>query len=360
MPAFNLPPPLPHSVYRRARPTCSLLPPNQKSTASSALDDIEPSFKLNAVAEALARSGDHDGTMRVISEMNSANIPLGTPTLTSIIDSVVPNHQALQSIFRLVPPPGYATITLPPPSQPLPSSPDPTRLKDLSFAGAFLTILSTSLSVELLEPAVFHHPAPEATTTLVLLASAMVFDRYASNASLWSTISLGLRRIFSEDPVRSARIDAAYFMLAYLMGLPWVCFQPDTAQILSHHGAARVPTHSGVSEKSAKSRRPFIDDATIDLYLVWLVAGVAAESIMDGLLIRSDFANARLLLRRSRSSADTTVRIKDIDRRVRMAFSVAEQLLRRHSKLHDRLSEGMLQGFSVGQCVALMIEEFDS
>lgn len=358
MVAFH-PPALP--LRRRARrspfpATCQLSP----SASSSALDDVAPSVKLNAVAAALARRRDYTGALRVVREMSTAGVSLDPPALTAIVDSAVPAPAALASLLRAAAPAGYAARTIPStiPAEQRPI--DPARAADLSLAVSFLVVVSGAVSAEVLEPPLVHHPANEATSILLLLFAGLLFDRYAAAAVTWRRISSGLARIFADDPVRSARVDAAHFLIAYLFGLPWMCFRPDPKQIIKFHSRRGGEQDQGGATLGVNG----IMDEEIDMYLVWLVAGVAIEDQMDGMLIESDLRGARALLRtvsrarrKNASGRNIVAGVRD-EERIRLAIAHAKDMLQQNGKVHSGVTERMLKGGSVGDCVAVVVNSF--
>jgi hypothetical protein len=250
--------------------------------------------------------------------------------------------------------------------------PDAQRGTDIGLAVTFLTVVGSAFSAEFIEPLVLHHAANEATTVLMVVAGGLAFDRFASAGDLWNMVTSGLDRLMTDDPAREARVDAACFLIAYLLGLPFAPFRPDVQQVLNVHASLRPLTRplSSSRRKSAadtelsipqrdvpvsKNRLergvvPPLDDKVIDLYLVWLLAGVAAESMMDGILVESDAARARTLLRKVTGRADES--------RLVTAYAVGRRLLTRHQVVHAKLAENMLSGLSAGECITLLDREF--
>lgn len=278
-----------------------------------------------------------------------------------------------------------------------PVIPDAGRRLDMGLAVGFLTIVGTSVGAEVVEPVFLHHSAPEATAVLMMTAGGFFFDRYASAGHWWNRVSAGMDRLLSHDPVREAHVESAHFLTAYLLGLPCAPFRPNVRQLLKLHGigigkkkrsyrqrseAAQEAAGSGVAGNleqaavgevpqvsassagalssnsdvsggtngaAAGAAKPDMSDAQIDSYLVWLLSGVAAESMLDGVLVESDPAWARELLRAV---------AKPDESRILAAYTRACELLKRHQVAHSSLGESMLGGLSAGDCVSLLESKF--
>ena len=343
-------------VHQQAR-TCT----KPKWTAS-AFDELPPSLKLNAVAEAVARKRDYKSTDRLLSEMSSSGVKLEQSALTAIIDSATRSPEHLASFLLKINPSGYNS-SFPSIQQASPNYiVDPERFVDISFASGFLGVVGTCVSAEILEPPLVHHSADEATTVLILVLSALAFDRYAASAVTWTRIQAGLVRLFANDPARESHVDAACFLVAYLLGLPWVCFRPDVSQVVKwldrYYGNKQVENLSESNEGlQRKSWGP--DSGTeLDKYLVWLVSGVAAEDKIDGRLITSAVRPAHEFLRRARARCGTEItgKASEADKKIGIAIAQAKDLLKKNQRVHEVLANNMLQGKSVGQCVALVAE----
>lgn len=306
-------------------------------SASSALDDVSPSVKLSAVAEALARRRDYPGALRILQEMSTTGVSLDTHTLCAIVDATVSSPSSLAKILSHLPPPGFASssveqISCHPAAAPF----DPSRATDLSLGMSFLVVVGGAIAVEVVEPAIWHHSANEATSILIMVMAALIYDRYGGGrGNVWNSVVKGLGRLFVDDPVRKVRVDAAHFLLAYLLGVPWICFRPNPAQLIREYGAR------GISE------------VDLDRYLVWSLAGVAVEDHLDGRLIESSLSGARTLLKkigaRPRGSAEE---------QINMAVAQAKELLRIHEKTYSVVVACMLNGGSVGDCLSAIANQF--
>ena len=351
---------LPYQKNRWARQqprTCS----KPKWTAS-AFDELPPSLKLNAVAEAVARKRDHTATDRLLSEMSSSGVKLEQSALTAIIDSATRSPEHLASFLLKINPSGYNSSFPSIQQEKSNNKIDPERLVDISFAGGFLGVVGTCVTAEILEPPIVHHSADEATTVLILVLSALAFDRYAASAITWTRIQAGLARLFANDPSRESYVDAACFLVAYLLGLPWVCFRPDVAQVVKwldrYYGNKEVSKSSESNEESQQKRWSSDSGTEVNKYLIWLVSGVAAEDKIDGRLITSAVHPAYEFLRRARvrGGTDVTGKAGEADKRISIAIAQAKDLLKKNQHVHEMLANNMLQGKSVGECVALVSE----
>lgn len=322
----------------------------------SALDALPTGVKLNAVAESLARQGDLSGTLSLLRSMEEGaegEVRLSGAALTSIVDllagaSLAPRELAseLWRALRLREAPGFGVEKKRPMRAPE-SLPDSGRAVRVLSAGAVVGTLGGAALTEIVEPLVTHHAAYEAHTVLFALLAAALYDRYAASARGWAFVADGLSRVFSDDPARAARVEAAHFLVAYVLGLPWVCLAPDERAIEAVIGTS----DSGFSLKAN-------DDAAINAVLVWMLAGAAAEAAIDGALIESDTAGPYRLLRTLRKGG--TKRGKRDRDRVGAAYATAVVLLNEYTDTLEALATKMLRGESAGECVAFLGSTFNS
>lgn len=390
------------------------------SASESTLNSVSKSFKLNAVAESLARSRNVPGALATTAELQQEGEPVYPRTVSAIVDAIAssPGPKAVLSLHQLFQhsrPNGFGeaiefTNNFQQPEQhptiqerklgnvsisteadndkPCSANadmqsngssiPDTNRATEMGLAGAFLTVVGTAVSAEIFEPVLWHHSADEATTVLMMVVGGLVFDRFATAGQVWLKLSRGFDRWFASDPVRDAKVDAAYFMVSYLLGIPCVPFRPDVSQVLRLHSTGRPSSRRrkvkqggdgptlgtdvdkqpddatphkqykiGHLDKTAKM--PPLNNGMIRSYTAWMLAGVAMESIIDGILVESSTSPARALLR-----ATGNLNENSIER----AFVTAVRLLTVHQVAHRKLWESMLDGLSAGECVALLDNEF--
>jgi hypothetical protein len=309
----------------------------------SVLDAVPDALKLNAVAESLARSRDVCAALAVAQELRALGEQVRPRTLAALVDGIAarPGADAAKSLgkaFDAARPNGFGQAaetstafiaafasrkqiaSMNGPSAPADDDdsalPDASRRVDMGLAGAFLAVIGTSLSAEVLEPLFLHHSATEATTMLLLLMGGLAFDRFSAGGATWTRLSAGIDTLLSDDPAREARVEAAYFLVAYLLGLSCAPFQPDVRQILKLHSQdVSVPTNS--------KPPPPLEDTVVNTYLVWLLAGIAAEAMIDGKLVESDTGRARDLLQAiSRRRMGSVGKAAD-DERIRAAYASA-------------------------------------
>lgn len=385
-----------------AQPTAAT--PTVADLSPSALDSLPEPLKLNAVAESLARSRDVSAALDVAAELERCGAALEPRARAAIVDAIAssPGPSAAHRIAQLFaksPPRGFGKIDVTPVRAKHPVGgeqdsggevlPDDGRRVDMTLAASFLAVVGSAVSAEVIEPLFLHHAATEATTVLLLVMGGLAFDRFAAAGVWWNRLTAGMERLLSEDPAREASVEAAFFLVAYLLGLPCAPFRPNVPQLLKlHAGPAKPQTMTTQLEAKRRKQRkhkrlngqerspspanhpteprdnvtltseklanptlqlPPLDDNAVDRYLVWLMAGVAAEAMMDGLLVESDAARARALLRAVGGSGT--------DARLSTAYATARKLLTRYQVLHTKLAQSMLEGLSAGECINLVDRE---
>lgn len=271
-----------------------------------------------------------------------------------------------------------AAAAAPPPGAViLPELPDRGRAAELVAGTIFLATTLTALSAEVLEPLLAHHGANDATGFLLLLGGIAAADRYLRGGVAGAAVLGGLQRLLAEDPVRETRVEAAFFLAAYALGLPWVCYRPNAVEAVRFFPvlAAGEEAAGGidVGGLGGGPGEPPQRLTLLDRYLVWLMAGAAAEVAIDGRLIEANIGRGRDVLRRlsgvpgadtdppvspdgeARSaSAVSAARRAREDVRLRWAVAEATTLLSRHSATYDGLVNKMLDGASAGECAAFV------
>lgn len=329
---------------------CEAKPPSK----TPALDSLSPSIKLNSLIDTMARKNDRASALSLLNELQDTGEALERPALISLVNSFVGAPDELEHVLQTVYPDGYSSrsaLSLPINMSQVSSASssisdtdiDPDKTVDMSMATAFVGVVGSAISVEVVEPVVWHHSADEATTVLVLLILGLAYDRYAGSSSLWRRVQRGFIRLFRDDPIRTAQVDSACFLAAYVLGLPWMFFKPDGARVAKW-----------IAKKEATARRQ--GQASLDLTdliekcVVWLVVGVSVEQDLDGMLIESDLSFARDLLRKRKRKR------QELNKALSVGLERAKFLLQEYEDLHRALSDKMLHGATVGECLAMMVD----
>ncbi|PXF43345.1 hypothetical protein BWQ96_06908 [Gracilariopsis chorda] len=298
----------------------------------------------------MARKYDRASTFKLVSELNQTGGILERASLTSVINAFVPAPGELEQILSTVVPNGYGIHS----KEVVRSAKsggegstageysadlkvDEQKKMDVALAVGFVGVVGSALSVEVVEPVVWHHSADEATLVLSLLLLALMYDRYVASSVTWRRVQRGFTRLFRDDPVRSSRVDAACFLSAYVLGLPWICFRPDGHRVADWIEERRNHEMLNVEEMAERC-------------LVWLVSGVVVEIDIDGMLIESDLGFAYELVRRC---GDWSGRKEAVG----AAIQRAKGLLEQYDGVYEKVCGAMLRGSSVGECVALVAEE---
>lgn len=273
-----------------------------------------------------------------------------------------------------------AAAAAPPPGAViLPELPDRGRAAELVAGTIFLATTLTALTAEVLEPLLMHHSASDATGFLLLLGGIAAADRYLRGGTAGAAVLGGLQRLLAEDPVRETRVEAAFFLSAYALGLPWVCYRPNAVEavrffpVLAAGEKAAGGVIGGGLGGPGEGPSSLSSLSLLDRYLVWLMAGAAAEVAIDGRLIEANIGRGRDVLRRlsgvpgadtdppvppggearSASAASAARRARE-DVRLRWAVAEATTLLSRHGATYDGLVNKMLDGASAGECAAFV------
>jgi hypothetical protein len=151
-----------------------------------------------------------------------------------------------------------------------------------------------------------------------------------------------MNRLFLRDPEREARVQAATFLAAYVLGLPCFCFSPNVLEALR---MSELQELSDVMQSRSGLHR----------LLVYLLAPVAAEEARHMQLIASDPRQARALVQIFRERN----RDADVDEAAMLswAFQEARTLLTSNSRALDLLRKRMESGgATVGDCVSVLEE----
>ncbi|GJQ11806.1 hypothetical protein GpartN1_g3597.t1 [Galdieria partita] len=231
-------------------------------------------------------------------------------------------------------------------------------MSDTLFGLCFLGFLGVGLSMELINPLILHHEDWEPTVFLLLIFVGLAADRYMGNGKVYRSVERGLRRIFTDDAVRTSRCEAAFLLSGYLLGIPYLFFQPNGDALIRHHRT--------LLELVMNTESDFLENTTslnvreselLYKYLVWMCSGLAAESAIDGLFFeinpdkiwrfvdKLDDSMWRQLGYRKENWKDSKRFLLEC------AYNDAEQILSAFCKEHLFLADKMLSGASAGECI---------
>ena len=153
-------------------------------------------------------------------------------------------------------------------------------------------------------------------------------------------VASGLNRLFLKDPEREARVQAATFLVAYLLGLPCFCFNPNVLEAVR---MAEVEELKDLLKSTAGLNR----------LLIYLLAPVAVEESNHLQLIISDPRQARALVQIFRErNPDLEI---DGEAMLLWAFEESRRMLAANSGMLDKLRKRMESGGApVGDCVCVI------
>ncbi|KAA8495791.1 hypothetical protein FVE85_1946 [Porphyridium purpureum] len=270
---------------------------------------------------------------------------------------------------------------------------DTSRSLDLFSASGFLAVLGGGVSFELFEPYIHHGSHDYANALLVLAGGGMAVDRFVAQTGTFERVTQGLRRLFSDDPVRQCSVEAAHLMVAYLLGLPFVCFEPNVKELVASHSSRIQSEWAGLQRDPAEKGRPpasadELSRSLVDKYLVWMLSGVIAEHQLDKTLIETDPRCCDRLFwslqrakergsfrRKARGRASGPIAAlpagsgmpdasdsaaghelpsysqSERVRRIQWAWEQATQILATYKPVHDALTYQLTQGSSFGECI---------
>jgi len=166
---------------------------------------------------------------------------------------------------------------------------------------------------------------------------------HAGNAKYFSLVVAGLTRLFLKDPEREARVQAATFLTAYLLGLPCFCFRPNVLETLRM---------TEMTELRGKLTSP----AGLNALLVYLLAPVAAERSRHNQLIVSDPRQAEALMQILRErNRDLGVDDEKSEAMITWAYNQAKRLLTTHESALESVRKRMEGGgATAGDCVSIL------
>ena len=150
----------------------------------------------------------------------------------------------------------------------------------------------------------------------------------------------GLNRLFLKDPEREARVQAATFLVAYLLGLPCFCFSPNVLE------AVRMSEVDELKELLTSTNG-------LNRLLIYLLAPVVVEESNHLQLIISDPRQARALVQIFRER-NPELEI-DGEAMLLWAFEEARRLLTANTGMLEKLRKRMESGgATVGDCVCVL------
>jgi hypothetical protein len=313
---------------------------------------------------------------KLIEEMTGKNVEMTPKSFAALVDAaslsrdlsviqeclLLARRNGASRVFAR----GVGTLSPPPPLrttagaaaaeiEALPPVPRDERTSELGAGVAALTVLGCALMVEALGP-LLHVDTWPATVVLVGAAVAAGVDFTQRQGEEVKLVLAGLNRMFMRDPEREARVQAATFLSAYLLGLPCFCFSPNVME------AVKMTTD--VDEFAETLLSP----VGVNRLLVYLLAPVVVEEASHMQLIVSDPRQARALVqvfrerRRGREGGreggvqqEGEEEEEEEEVLLRWAYEEARRLVATNSGLLEKLRQRMESGgATVGDCVALL------
>eukprot|EP00186_Timspurckia_oligopyrenoides_P000885 CAMPEP_0182448080 /NCGR_PEP_ID=MMETSP1172-20130603/23304_1 /TAXON_ID=708627 /ORGANISM="Timspurckia oligopyrenoides, Strain CCMP3278" /LENGTH=373 /DNA_ID=CAMNT_0024644801 /DNA_START=197 /DNA_END=1315 /DNA_ORIENTATION=- len=333
------------------------------------LSTVSPDLASNAVVDSLCREGKFAEALLITESMNASRIALKGSSVSALIDGAarfdspnellsafetidanqslygfnkyqLPRIQDMEELY-------YAPVTKS--EQIALESADSERTSELLLAVTVSSTALGSISLEVIDPLILHQSADTPTALLILLGSSLLADRFLFSAQFYHKVAGGLRRLIRDDPARECSVEAALLLSSYLLGLPFLCFQPNAQQIVSFHANLQ---ESPIYEKKVK------DGDMLNRYLVWMIMGIVAELRVDSRLIESDVSMPKRLLeqaeRKNIDGLKGKFSLAQRRNRLNWAWIEAEKLLDQYKQLHNTLTNKMLDGYSAGECVMII------
>ncbi|GJD10831.1 hypothetical protein Gasu2_49990 [Galdieria sulphuraria] len=214
-------------------------------------------------------------------------------------------------------------------------------MSDTLFGLCFLGFLGVGLSMELINPLILHHEDWEPTVFLLLIFFGLAADRYMGSGKVYRSVERGLRRIFTDDAVRTSRCEAAFLLSGYLLGIPYLFFQPNGEALIRHHRT--------LLELVVNTENDSLESMTS--------LSLAAESAIDGLFFEINPDKIWRFVDKLDESMWTQFGCRKEDWKdckrflLERAYSDAEQILNAFCKEHLFLADKMLSGASAGECI---------
>ncbi len=310
---------------------------------------------------------DFESVYKLIEEMTGKDVRMTTKSFAALVDAaslsrdlgviqeclLLARRNGASRVFAkgvgtLNPPPRVCAATVAA-IDALPTVPQDDRTLELGAGVAALLVVGGAVGVEALGP-LFHVDTGPASLLLLGTLVACVLDFTQRQGQELRLVLAGLNRMFMRDPEREARVQAATFLSAYLLGLPCFCFTPNVLETIRM--AAEVPEFQDVLSSTTGLNR----------LLVYLLAPVAAEEANHVQLIVSDPRQARALLQvfKERNPEQQQEEEDEEGRGLEevllpWAYQETRRLLATNSGLLEKLRQRMESGgATAGDCCSLL------
>ena len=307
-------------------------------------------------------------SLQLIDEMSERNLDLSSAALTTLLDGEMASGDSTEGLLvsllaarrnGVCSAFGAADAWSPAPVPPLPA-----MLELPTDKGAAAVAQATAAATAVTAAAAAAH-APVALVGMGL-AGGWSLDRYTQRGEFFENIGKGFNRMLSRDLRSECAVEAACFVLGYLLGLP---------------SCGLAPTAEGALAMLADGRRwwlsPGAPDRLVDRVLIWLLApaalelaaqraGVTSAEALELLAKRAGEASieARAFLEAARrreaslgvdpQQGGWVVNAEEDERRLRYAYAEARRLVTRFSGVIETVEERMTEGISFGACAVLL------
>eukprot|EP00871_Galdieria_phlegrea_P001931 jgi/Galph1/2739/GphlegSOOS_G1402.1 len=242
-------------------------------------------------------------------------------------------------------------------------------MSDTLVGLCFLGFFSVGLSMELVNPVVFHHSDLEPTVFLLLIFIGLTADRYMGSGKVYRSVERGLRRIFADDAVRASRCEAAFLLTGYLLGIPYLFFRPNARALVMHHQKLlKLMWNTQMEVDGCGNKTTCTKELEKELfykYVVWMCSGLAAEYGIDGLFFEVNPDSIRKFVEsfdhdtlEEFGCQENWKACKEL--LLDSAYHEAANLLDVFSKEHMILADKMLSGASAGECVSTLEQLWQS
>eukprot|EP00184_Porphyridium_aerugineum_P004778 CAMPEP_0184701252 /NCGR_PEP_ID=MMETSP0313-20130426/18875_1 /TAXON_ID=2792 /ORGANISM="Porphyridium aerugineum, Strain SAG 1380-2" /LENGTH=372 /DNA_ID=CAMNT_0027161243 /DNA_START=134 /DNA_END=1252 /DNA_ORIENTATION=- len=344
-----------------------------QNTLKDLLSSVPDNVTSNAVLEALCDKGEWKKAREIAESMIQSKVKISVSAAEALLDSAVKTDSmdvivetltllirgnAINKFGAIQPGNTYHTTTSAETAKKTASfmvSADANRASELFMGAGFVGLVGGGSVMEVVEPFFDHGSHAVATAMLVTVGGGMLLDRFVTKSGTFQTVSGGLRRLAFNDPARECTIEAAHILSSYLLGLPFVCYQPNAKLVLQFHQDQVNKALSG----SSNSLTAILMDPLqyFERSFIWMVSGTVAELCLDERLIDSDSKCVQRLIRKMDKNMKHACGIftKEDERdRIRWAYDEAIRILENNKQLHTKLTSTLLEGASVGECVKLI------